>query len=423
LSWYSKQRKYIMKKWLLTLGLFLLIISCGGMGNKIVVYDTTNNNNNNSGSNSSGTGTNTPPEPTMIPVTVNLNGNSHYTFTPIFGTAPYTYSIISGGGTVNASTGEFTAPNYYDVTVIEVTDAEGLTATCTITTGGGEILTFGGVGASGVVDTIYHTTDGTSWQTEHLPVAIKGATASILNNTIFVMGGYTTAEVDTVYSSLSGLTGEWNSAGTLPETAYLGGSAVLNDVMYFYSSSSYGHFFKSSNGSIWTAATSAAEMRRYLNLIAFDNKIFALGGMCPDPNLWATIQYTANGTSWTVPGNSLYQARHGGASTVFKGKAWYIGGMGNSCAAPIIENNIWNSTDGLTWTDTGATFPIAFFNAGITVHNGKIWIIGGATAGDCYGPTAFSKAVYSSSDGLNWIQVADLPEAISEFDAVSFSGQ
>ena len=47
------------------------------------------------------------------------------------GTAPYTYSITSGGGTISGST--FKAPAYATVVEIEATDAGGLTGTATIT--------------------------------------------------------------------------------------------------------------------------------------------------------------------------------------------------------------------------------------------------------------------------------------------------
>ncbi|MEK7691385.1 MAG: LamG domain-containing protein, partial [Bdellovibrionota bacterium] len=60
--------------------------------------------------------------------------NSSITFDPSQGQTPYTYSIVSGGGSIGASTGAFTAPGGADSTVVRLTDSQGYTSDATITT-------------------------------------------------------------------------------------------------------------------------------------------------------------------------------------------------------------------------------------------------------------------------------------------------
>jgi hypothetical protein len=49
------------------------------------------------------------------------------------GQPPYTYSITSGGGSIDSATGVFVAPSGNGTTVIEVTDARGASARVTLT--------------------------------------------------------------------------------------------------------------------------------------------------------------------------------------------------------------------------------------------------------------------------------------------------
>lgn len=60
-----------------------------------------------------------------------LTGGS-YTFTAANNTGAPTYSIVSGGGSIDSSTGVFTAPNIDGTSLIQVTDSLGETATASI---------------------------------------------------------------------------------------------------------------------------------------------------------------------------------------------------------------------------------------------------------------------------------------------------
>ncbi len=93
-----------------------------------------------------------------------VDGGLTLTLSGTGGQGPYTYSVVSGPGTVNASTGVFTAPSTAGSTVVQVTDTNGGTfqitinnyatlgitpPSITVTAGAGQTMQFGGTGGSG----------------------------------------------------------------------------------------------------------------------------------------------------------------------------------------------------------------------------------------------------------------------------------
>ena len=65
--------------------------------------------------------------------TLNMAISSNHTFTATGGVSPYVYSIVSGGGTINSSTGVFTAPGTAGTVVVRVTDSLSNTSNATVT--------------------------------------------------------------------------------------------------------------------------------------------------------------------------------------------------------------------------------------------------------------------------------------------------
>lgn len=72
------------------------------------------------------------PPLSISPTTITVALSATQTFTAAGGVSPYTYSIVSGGGSINSTTGVYTAPASVDIAVIRVTDSRGNTADANI---------------------------------------------------------------------------------------------------------------------------------------------------------------------------------------------------------------------------------------------------------------------------------------------------
>lgn len=69
---------------------------------------------------------------TVTPSSTSVAVNSTVTFSATGGTAPYSFSVVSGGGSIQSSTGVFTAPSSTGYAEIKATDSNGATGNYTI---------------------------------------------------------------------------------------------------------------------------------------------------------------------------------------------------------------------------------------------------------------------------------------------------
>jgi len=110
------------------------------------------------------------------------------------------------------------------------------------------------------------------------------------------------------------------------------------------------------------------------------------------------IFQTADGVNWSQTGVADFPARYDAAGCVFADTLWITGGTSGGLAA----HDVWRSADGLTWTQAIAAAPWPRRSAHACVaFGGKLWVMGGldlnrAPLGD----------VWSSSDGVTWTEAA-----------------
>jgi hypothetical protein len=68
-------------------------------------------------------------------------------------------------------------------------------------------------------------------------------------------------------------------------------------------------------------------------------------------------------------------------------------------------SDVLTSTDGITWNTVsvppGGTRFAPRANHGVTIHNGRMWVVGGSSTGIYPNNTIFGD-VWSSADGVNW---------------------
>jgi fibronectin type 3 domain-containing protein len=76
-------------------------------------------------------GANLPPL-TLSPSTAQVQAGSSQTFQAAGGQSPYRFQVTAGPGSINASTGDYTAPQVLGTATIQVTDARGITALASV---------------------------------------------------------------------------------------------------------------------------------------------------------------------------------------------------------------------------------------------------------------------------------------------------
>ncbi len=169
----------------------------------------------------------------------------------------------------------------------------------------------------------------------------------------------------------------------------------------------------------WTEVTKAAAFcqRDGAGAATYRGKMWLLGGWGDDPEGgprhvgFNDVWNTTDGLRWTqirphtLSGTGVWEGRHCGGYVVFADQMWIVGGD------PLLkhyQNDVWNSTDGIAWQQATANAPWGQRNLHVTmVHDGKIWVMGGQTVPQFVPdvPEAFYNDVWSSTDGVNWTQV------------------
>lgn len=121
------------------------------------------------------------------------------------------------------------------------------------------------------------------------------------------------------------------------------------------------------------------------------------------------VWVSSDGFGWKqLTANAGFPNRQNFAMTVFNGRLWITGGRGldEYGYSNVNLNDVWSSSDGITWTQATANGPFAARNRQSLVgFKGKLWLIGGQAIN-----SAPIQDIWSSSDGANWVQeVASLP--------------
>ena len=122
-----------------------------------------------------------------------------------------------------------------------------------------------------------------------------------------------------------------------------------------------------------------------------------------------------------VTGGASWDARTGHDVVVFKGKMWVVGGNDGGETYADDRNDVWSSSDGVTWTNANARGPAMpdtdpveyadhwFARAGhaAVVFDNKMWLMGGSRGNRQGDSFAALNDVWSSTDGQNWTKVEE----------------
>ena len=163
-------------------------------------------------------------------------------------------------------------------------------------------------------------------------------------------------------------------------------------------------------GKDWTFATlNGAYSARYgQTALTFNNAMWIIGGVSGTGTFYNDVWTSTDGKTWTQvlannasPGPNQFSQREFAGGAVFNNKMWIIGGYGS----PAL-NDVWSSSDGLTWTQVLADnaspgpnqFPRDFIHS-LLVYNNKLYVIAGVVGG------VATNAVWSSPDGITWTNI------------------
>jgi len=261
---------------------------------------------------------------------------------------------------------------------------------------------------------VWRSADGVNWTRVVTTGAIFSPRSShrvvAFNNRLWVIGGldYFTTEGSTpnfnneVWSSADGVS--WTqhpnpgfAARASHEAVVLNGrlwiiagsiaSGVVNDV------------WSTADGQAWTSETaSAAFSARYGHkVVALNNQLYLLGGGTGAGGGTDEVWRSADGRTWIQLPGTRFASRIEHGATVLGGRMYVVAGATTSdYFGATAYNDVWSSSDGVTWTNDLAAARFSARRALLlTTHNNEMYVIGGYGAGR-------PNDLWKSGDGVNW---------------------
>src|SRR5665213_3179695 len=140
--------------------------------------------------------------------------------------------------------------------------------------------------------------------------------------------------------------------------------------------------------------------RHFQSSTVMNNRLWVIGGLASG-KVMSDVLYSTDGLNWNQASvNTPFGPRWGQVSLVFNAgqgdELWMIGGTDGK----TFFNDVWQSTDGVTWSLVTAKAPFTGrVRMSAVVFNHKLWVMAGKNQ------TAFLNDIWSSPDGKNWTQV------------------
>ena len=160
----------------------------------------------------------------------------------------------------------------------------------------------------------------------------------------------------------------------------------------------------------WTLPSEGSSVRARVCFYSTDARGFETTYRCDEtPPVKLGPSQKKNYAWQKVLSNAPFGPRDGAGGVVFGGKMWLIGGWNGDIFPLTTSNDVWSSTDGVSWTlEKPNTFlDAATFDrtrdwegrhfAGYHVFDGKMWIVGGDVNQGHYQTDS-----WSSTDGITW---------------------
>jgi N-acetylneuraminic acid mutarotase len=214
----------------------------------------------------------------------------------------------------------------------------------------------------------------------NIPVAVYGAATALVNNKIYIIGGYNgTTIVKTVYE-YDPVANTWASKANLPVVNMDMACEVVNNKIYviggWSGSSAYNTVYEYDQlTNSWTTKANMPTSRTEMSSAVVNNKIYVFGGSTTSSVILNIVEvYDPAANSWTTKVN-MPTARKMHSSAAVNNKIYVIGGYNGVFLGLTEEYN--PATD--TWV-TMANMTTARGDVAIGVINNKIYVVGGGIA-------------------------------------------
>ena len=319
----------------------------------------------------------------------------------------------------------------------------------------GHVYVIGGYDGNSVLSSVYSATlnpDGAvgAWTEEgnELPTVLYGASSTIYNGHVYVIGGYDGNSVlSSVYSATlnpDGSVGAWTSdENTLPGASYLPTSAAYNGHIYVIGGNSsvesniintvYSATLNP-DGSVgaWTTEANSLPSPAWGASAATSNgHVYVIGGSDNTGSNIINTVYSAplnpDGSvgAWTTEANSLPSPAWGASAATSNGHVYVIGGSDNT--GSNIINTVYSAPlnpDGSVgaWTTEANSLPSPVFIATSAVYNGHVYVIGGSDANNILS-SVYSTTLNSDGSIGSWtIEANALPTTLLLATSVAYNG-
>jgi hypothetical protein len=281
---------------------------------------------------------------------------------------------------------------------------------------------------------------GWSETTANAPWAARyGLTGAVFNNDMWVIGGASGSGVTTYYGDVwkSSDGKSWSQTASPGFGGRYGGQTVtLNNNLYFIGGNSNGTLmndvWSSPDGTNWTQilannpAISSNVVggtqfcpREDFNAVVFNNLIWVIGGTpnplnttsvglndvwnSPDGVTWTQLLNNASGITLGTA-TTQFPGRWGAAAVSFNGNIYLTCGHASGNGVNTADSDSWSSANGITWSLVNDSYTPIYYHQ-VVVNNNLVWFTCGYAEWEG-GP--FS-GVYSTNNFTNWTSTANIP--------------
>lgn len=135
--------------------------------------------------------------------------------------------------------------------------------------------------------------------------------------------------------------------------------------------SSFYDVWSSEDGRNWVLMNFSAPFGYSVNSVIHDNKLWIISG---NKKVWSS----SNGVEWAlVNANASWDARNDFASVAYNNKMWLFAGESFTGNGFIQRNDVWSSSDGVTWAREPDAPWTGRTSISASLYNNKIWVTGG----------------------------------------------